>query len=105
MTTAMFIVTKFEPVECCSACQRLALILGSAVHAQRILFTNCHGKERIEPQKIMIVKILVAGRQAKEALSHQLAQGVFDKERVALIVKATGQLARDPQALINLAQQ
>jgi hypothetical protein len=35
------------------------LILGSAVYAQRVLFTNRHGKERIEPQKIMIVKILV----------------------------------------------
>jgi len=49
------------------------LILGSAVHAQRVLFTNRHGKERIEPQKIMIVKILVAGWQAKQALGHQLA--------------------------------
>src|SRR5258708_3843349 len=60
MATAIFIVAKFKSVQCRSAGQRLALILRSAPASKRIFFTDRHGKERIEPQKIMIVAILVA---------------------------------------------
>jgi hypothetical protein len=49
MVTCFFIVSEFQPVEGRSAGQRLALILGSAPSSQRILFTDGHGKERIEP--------------------------------------------------------
>src|SRR2546430_15932886 len=105
MATAIFIVAKFKSVECWGAGQRLALILGSAPASKRILFTDSHGKERIEPQKIMIIEILVPCGQAQQTLGNQFAHGVFGKERVAMIVKATSQGARDAQALINLAQQ
>jgi len=49
MTTGIFIVAKFEPVERRGTGQRLALILGSAPASKRILFTDGHGKERVEP--------------------------------------------------------
>ena len=59
MATSIFIVTEFKSVQRRSAGQCLALILGGAPASKRILFTDSHGKERIEPQKIMIVEILV----------------------------------------------
>ena len=64
-----------------------------------------HGKERIEPQKIMIVEILVACGHAQQTLGDQFAHGMFDQERITCIVKAAGQAPRDPQALIDLTQQ
>src|SRR6476660_1963047 len=105
MATAIFIVAKFKSVQCRSAGQRLALILGSAPASKRIFFTDSHGKERIEPQKIMIVEILVACGHAQQTLGDQFAHGVFDKERITRIVKAAGQGPRDAQALIDLTQE
>src|SRR5215470_3816929 len=105
MATAIFIVTKFKSVQGRSAGQRLALILGSAPASKRILLTDSHGKERIEPQKIMIVEILVACGQAQQTLGDQFAHGVFNKERITHIVKAAGQGPGDAQALIDLAQE
>ena len=72
MTTTIFIVAKFKSVQGRSAGQRLALILGSAPASKRILFTHSHGKERIEPQKIIIVEILVACGQAQQTLGDQI---------------------------------
>ena len=105
MATSIFIVTKFKSVQCRSAGQRLALILCSASASKRILFTDSHGKERIEPQKIMVVEILVPCGQAQQTLGDQFAHGMFDKERIARIGKAAGQGARDTQALIDLTQE
>ena len=105
MTTGIFIVTKFEPIQCRSAGQRLALILGSAPASKRILFTDRHGKERIDSQKIMIIEILVPCSHAQQTLGDQFAHGVFDKERITRIVKAAGQGPRDAQALIDLTQE
>jgi len=98
-------VTKFKSIQCRSAGQRLALILGSAPASKRILFTDSHGKERIEPQKIMIIEILVPCGHAQQTLGDQFAHGVFDKERITRIVKAAGQGPRDAQALIDLTQE
>ena len=105
MTTCFFIVTEFQPVEGRSAGQRLALILGSTPSSKRILFTDGYGKERIEPQKMMIIQILVASDQSQQTLSNQLAYGMFDQERVTPIVKAPGQGPRQTQTLIELPQQ
>src|ERR1700746_3077411 len=105
MTTGIFIVAKFKSVQCRGAGQRLALILGSAPASKRILFTDRHGKERIESQKIMIIEILVPCSHAQQTLGDQFAHGMFNKERITRIVKATGQGPRDAQALIDLAQE
>ena len=105
MATCFFIVSEFQPVEGRSAGQRLALILGSTPSSQRILFTNHHGKERIESQKIVIIQILVACGQPQQTLSHQFAEGVFDQEGIAQIAKAPGQGPRNPQTLIDLTKQ
>jgi hypothetical protein len=105
MATRFFIVTKFEPIECRSAGQRLALIRESTPSSKRILFTDRHGKERIESQKIMIIKILVACGQPQQTLGNQFADGVFDQERATQIAKAPGQRPRNPQTLIELTQQ
>src|ERR1700752_1439520 len=105
MATSIFIVAKLKAVKCRGAGQRLALILGSAPASKRILFTDSHGKERIEPQKIMIVEILVPCGHAQQTLGDQFAHGVFDKERITRIVKAAGQGPGDAQALIDLTQE
>ena len=105
MVTCFFIVAEFQPVEGRSAGQRLALVLGSTPSCQRILFTNHHGKERIESQKMMIIEILVASGQPQQTLGNEFAHGVFDQEWVAQIAKAAGQGARNPQTLIELTQQ
>ena len=97
MVTCFFIVAEFQPVEGLSAGQGLALVLGSTPSCQRILFTNHHGKERIESQKIMIIEILVASGQPQQTLGNEFAHGVFDQERVAQIAKAPGQGPRNPR--------
>jgi hypothetical protein len=104
MATGIFIVTKFKPVECRSAGQRLALIPGSALSSKRVLFTDSQGKKRIEPQKIMIIKILVACGQSQQTLGKEFAHGVFNKDLVTSILKAPGQGPRDAQALVDLTQ-
>jgi hypothetical protein len=104
MVTCFFIVSEFQSVEGRSAGQRLALILGSTPSGQRILFTDHHGKDRIESQKIMIIEILIASGQPQQTLSNQFAHGVFDQERVAQIAKAPGQGAGNPQTLIDLTR-
>ena len=81
------------------------MILRGAPASKRVLFTDNHGKERIEPQKIMIVEILIACGQAQQTLGDQFAHRMFDKERITRIVKAAGQGPRDAQALIDLTQQ
>ena len=68
MTTSIFIVAKFKSVQGRSAGQRLALILGSAPASKGIFFTDSHSKERIEPQKIMIVDILIACGHSQQTL-------------------------------------
>src|SRR6516165_1667123 len=105
MATAIFIVAKFKSVQGRSAGQRLALILGSAPASKRILFTHSHGKERIEPQKIMIVEVLIPCGHAQQTLGDQFAYRMFDKERITRIIKAAGQGPRDAQTLIDLTQQ
>jgi hypothetical protein len=69
MARGIFIVAKLKSVQCRSAAQCLALILFSAPASKRILCTDRHGKERIEPQKIMIVEILVACGHAQQTLA------------------------------------
>jgi len=53
----------------------------------------------------MIIEILVASGQPQQTLGNQFANGVFDQEGVAQIAKAPGQGPRNPQTLIDLAQQ
>jgi hypothetical protein len=56
-------------------------------------------------QLFVIVEILVAQRQAGDPLAQQLRQGVIDKPRIALVAKAAGQGARQPEARVDLTQQ
>ena len=53
----------------------------------------------------MIVEILVTGGEAQHPLGHQLAHGMFEPARGALIAEASGQFPGDAQALVHLAQQ
>ena len=68
VATGIFIVTKFEPVEGRSASQPCLDPAGHARWQEDPLYRH-HGKEEIEPQKIMIIKILVACSQPQQTLA------------------------------------
>jgi hypothetical protein len=105
VTTSIFIVTELQPVEGRSAGERFALIRDGTPGSKRIFFTDRHGKERIEPQKMMIIEILVTCSQPQQTLGHQFAYGVFGQERVTQIAKAPSQGPGNAQTFIDLAQQ
>jgi len=49
------------------------LVLLRAIHAQRIGLSGGDGKERIEPQPLVIIEIFVTGGHAQEALGANTA--------------------------------
>jgi hypothetical protein len=53
----------------------------------------------------VIVEVLVAQRQAEDALPHQRLQPVLDIARVAPVGEARGKPTRQPEAPIHLSQQ
>jgi hypothetical protein len=57
--------------------------------ADGVYFNDNHGKERIEPQQIMIIEILVTCNRAQQTLGDHFAHGVFGQERITRIVKST----------------
>jgi hypothetical protein len=57
------------------------------------------------PERVVIVEILVAQRQAAEPLAQQLGKRVIAVARVAPVREGLGQRARQAQAAIHLAQQ
>lgn len=56
-------------------------------------------------QPVVIIEVLVAQSQPVEPLGQQLRQRVIYKTLIARVGKATGQRARQPEALIDLAQE
>ena len=105
VTAGVLVVAQFEPVEGRGTGQGFALVLFRAIHAQRIGLADGDGKERIGPQPLVIVEILVTGGQAQEALGQQFAHGMFGKARVAMIAEAGGEGAGDAQAFVDLTQE
>ena len=53
----------------------------------------------------MVVEILVAERDPKDALRQEVADGVLDPRRIAVVVEAMRELLDDLGALLGLLQQ
>ena len=101
-----FVVAQLQAIERGGAGQRIALILFAApIQAQRVALVCGHRDERVAPQRVMIVEILVTGGQAQHALGKELAEGMLDKEGLACVAKTGGQAAGQSQGAVELTQQ
>ena len=75
------------------------------VAAQRVGLVAGGGQERIAPERVVIVEILVAQRQTVEALREPLGKRGITVARVAPIRERLRQRARQSQTVIYLAQE
>ena len=75
------------------------------VAAQGIGLVTGDGQERIVPERVVIVEVLVAQRQAAEPLGEQVFERVVAVARVAPVGEGLDQRARHAQTAIHLAHQ
>lgn len=61
-------------------------------------------KQRIAPQRIVIVEVFVAQRQAEHAQSHKRRNAMFDQLRIAMVDKATRKTLGQSQRFVDLPQ-
>jgi hypothetical protein len=66
---------------------------------------NQHPKDRVVPQRLVIVEILVPERDPEHPLRHQRAHRVLDRPRITVIHKALGQAVNQPDRFIRALQQ
>jgi hypothetical protein len=64
-----------------------------------------HAENRIAAKFIVVVEVLIAERQAKDALRHQGLHLVPDVIRIAGVAEAGGETVDEPDGLVRLAQQ
>ena len=69
----------------------MTILLAAPIRAQWVALVCGHRDERVAPQRVMIVEILVTGGQAQHALGEKLAEGMLDKEGLACVEKTGGQ--------------
>ena len=63
------------------------------------------GQERIPPELVVVVEILIPHCQAVDPLGYKLLDGVFDQVWVAVVDKTGGKLSQDAGPLFDLAQE
>ena len=71
----------------------------------RVQLARQHRERRVLAQLVVIVEVLVAQRQAEDALPHQRRDLMLDIARVAPIDEAFGKATHQPKAAIDLSQQ
>ena len=64
-----------------------------------------HRQQRVVPQHVVVVEVLVPAGQRQHPLAHELLDRVLDQRRIAMIREAGGELPQQPAALGDLAQQ
>ena len=97
---------SLEAVESALAGTGVAAVLGSAaLLAFEVLFATQQGQQRVGPQLIVIVEILITQHQPVDALGDQFSHAVFDLPGLPMIPEAAGELPQDAGALLGLAQQ
>ena len=95
-----------KPVQRRLARQRFAAIaIPFALLARQIALARKQRQQRIVPQLVVIVEVLVAQRQPVDALAHQLAHAVLAALGVAMIAEARRQPLQQLQPPVDLAQQ
>src|SRR5260370_18756167 len=64
-----------------------------------------NAQNRIAAQLVVVVEVLIAEREAEQALGDQGLQRMDGEERTAAVAKASGKPIRQADRLIRLAQQ
>ena len=86
--------------------RRQGLSLGlKAIQTQRIGLARSHRQKGIQPQRGMIIEILVTQGQGMKTLGNQLFQTVIHKPVVPPILEAAGQSTGDTQRSIDLTHE
>jgi len=84
----------------------MALIAGPrAGRAGRIALAGRHRQQRIVPQHVVVVEILVAARQRQDPLRHELLDGVLDQRGIPVVREAVREAPQQPRPLRHLPQQ
>jgi len=73
--------------------------------APRSELADQHSKDRIVPQRLVIVQVLVPERDPKDPLRHQRPHRVLDRARITIVHKAPGQAVNQPDRFIGALQQ
>jgi hypothetical protein len=71
----------------------------------RLEFARRRGQERIAPQVLVVVEILIPERQPEDPLCHHLRHRVHDQVRVAPVSEARRHAPGQPQPAIEFAQE
>jgi hypothetical protein len=101
-----FVRAEFEPVERALASQRLALVLLLMTLLAEHILTPAHGGEqRIAPQLVVIVDVLIPQRDAQDALAQHDRQCMLDVALLARIGEALSELLTQALGAVRLAQQ
>jgi hypothetical protein len=77
----------------------------SAILAPSCQLASQHGHDRIVPQIIMVVEVLIPQRDAKYALPDQRCDLVFDQFLAPLVVKAGRKSIYQPDRTIRCSKQ
>ena len=76
-----------------------------AVRPLRLELAQQHRQQRVMPQMVVIVEVLVAQRQTEHPLTNQRADFVFDQLGIAMIREALRKPVDQPDRPIRRAQQ
>jgi hypothetical protein len=79
--------------------------LSQALLTQNVGFLRQRRGQGIEPQMIMIIKILVPQGQPHYSLTNQTLQAVFDIARIAPVNKTVRELSQYPGAKFHFPQK
>jgi len=95
-----------EPVERALPGQRMAPVPHPlAGRAGHIALAGRHRQQRVVPQYVMVVEILVAAGQRQDPLRHELFHRVLDQLGSAVVREAVREAPQQPRPLRHLPQQ
>lgn len=98
-------VGEFETVEGGLSGESTALVLLIAIKAERVCFSNAESHDGIAAQGVVVVEILVAHREAENALAQELAKAVDDIALVPEITEAVREFVEEPGTTFDLTQE
>ena len=97
---------ELQAVEGARARQGLALVAREkAILPGGVLLADQHRQQRIQAQPIVVVEVLVAEREPKYPLRHQLPHAVLDRFRIAVVDKLLGEALDDACPGFDLPEQ
>ena len=71
----------------------------------RLQLAGQHRKQRIVPQRVVVVEVLISQRQAKDSLANQRGDRMFNQRGIALVDEAARRALDEPNRLVDAPQQ